>query len=67
LQKFLRLEKFLIALTLTLSRSEREREQQSKLSLFLNAHPANTVTNVRVRRNIILPLLGERAGVRENW
>ncbi|NOS70172.1 MAG: hypothetical protein HOP33_09605 [Verrucomicrobia bacterium] len=50
------------ALTLTLSPGERE--QRADASSFTNAHPADSDSRSAERRRMILPLLGERAGVR---
>ena len=52
------------ALTLTLS--PEERGQQANILSHSNARPANAASRFARRRDAILPLLGERAGVRED-
>jgi hypothetical protein len=53
------------ALALTLTLSPKEREQPWRNSGFAMAVLNNPATSIHMRRRIMLPLLGERAGVRE--
>jgi hypothetical protein len=53
-------------LALTLALSPEERGQQANILSFSNAHSANPASRSARRRDAIHPLLGERAGVREN-
>ena len=49
-------------LDLILTFSPGEKEQRLQLSGFADHRPANPVAGFRVRRRMMLPLLGERAG-----
>src|ERR1017187_883603 len=55
---------FLVHFPLALTLSLREREQQSCVSGFSKAHPTNAARSFSTRLETILPLLGERTGVR---